>query len=154
MESFSFILPAISILAILTLVSPRPSLSATMLFLESILVSLAITNNQDMNIAGTSILLSFFTMITIGANYYLELPEHSHKIKPSKLSLTIGLFSLFAFWQTAKFFPPIPQGENHLQASLQPSFIEITVLGFTFFSILVAAISILDLKNPKRGRKT
>lgn len=154
MESANFLLPAVAILAVIALLSPKPSLSALLLLLESILINIIVVMNHkdNLNVAGPSILLSFFTMVMVGANYYLEMHDQNKKIKPSKLGMVVGLFSLIFFWQNTNnfFFPLTP--ERASEASVfKPDTVELLIAGFILFSIMVSAITILDLKNPKGG---
>ncbi len=151
MESTNFILPFVAILAIATLVCPRPSVSSTLLFLQSILINLVIfQETKQISLLGTSILLSFFTMVTIGANYYLELSFKNNKIKPSKFSLIAGFFLLLFFWQNIdNFIPPTFIAND---SKIDIGFMELLILGFTLFSILVSAITVLSVKNSRRGK--
>lgn len=143
----NFLLPAIAALAVGSLASPRPSLSANLLFLQSILINIVLMKDQSL-VIGTAVLLSFFAMVMIGANYYLEVPNQKSKISSSKVNIFIGAAFIFLFWQHIEKFTPEASSNEHL-ATFAPSTMEILVAGFTLFSILVSAILILDMRTKR-----
>jgi len=143
----------IAILAIGALLCERPSLSATFLFIESLLVtiSLSAVEGYAQELMATTVLLSFFSMIVIGNNLYLEI---SHKTPSTKLStfnvLLVALLLLifFAFRDQlsfAKLGDDTPNPPVVIRDGLA-----MLVSGFSLFVILVSALTILDIKILNR----
>lgn len=151
-ETTSIILSLIGLLSIGALASPKPSQSALLLFLESILINffLALKYGPASTIFAASVLLSFFAMIAIGSNYYFEISLKNSVTRSPKLNAAIGALLLILFWQKIHIFQ-IPQIENYNleQSSMSQDSLSLVIALFALFAILVSALTIFDTKNSE-----
>jgi hypothetical protein len=147
-------LPLIAILAILALATPKPSLSAIFIFCESILIALhlAIADGLRSTFFHTSILLSFFSMIMVGSNFYFEISYKKTITKLSKFNLIMGSLLLSIIWAHINKFSfsrlsDIPSTQFFSEID---GFTLVTS-GFALFAMLVSALTIFDMKSSKPG---
>lgn len=145
---------AIGILAVLTLASPRPSLSGTLLFFESILITLVLIEAYgiDAVVIGVSLLLTFFSMLLIGINYYFEISFHRAPSRFPKVAMALGALLLMLFVKNCVYLKElIPDHPNEGSLSFYEDSFIILMIGFALFTILASALTIFELKNPKSG---
>ncbi|HXW53929.1 MAG TPA: hypothetical protein VEL47_07480 [Myxococcota bacterium] len=146
----------IAICAIGALLHKRPSISAIFLLMESVLltINLAIIEEPKSNLLVTSVVISFFAMVLLGNNLYLELAHKTPPTKFPKLNIVIGGFFLLVFWS---HLDKISLSTLIESSKSPPTFTEnslmVAIFGFALFVILVAALTILDLKTSNRDAR-
>lgn len=145
---------AIGLLAVLTLASPKPSLSALLLFFESILVTAMLWQayGAESLILGVSILLTFFAMLMVGINYYFEVSFTRAATRFPKISLFIGTGALLVFIKNGGAIKDsTPEDVTINSLSFYHDNLSILMVGFALFAILASALTIFEMKNPKPG---
>jgi hypothetical protein len=150
----NFLLPVLGLLAAGTLIIKKPSLSAILLFLQAIGISffLGLSQGLTSEAFGTSILLSFFTMILIGINLYFEASFTITHTKTPTVNLITGLLLIVIFIN--KIYPFLMQNIKHNKIdhySFDHDIFTMIISGFSLFSILVASIIIFEFKTPRSG---
>lgn len=148
------ILWAIAILAFCTLISRNPSQSALFLFLESILLALYLAMSYGINSAafGTSILLCFFSMVAIGCNYYFETSFKRPEARQARFNIALGGIMLIMFLRYIGEWPLADVEQKKIDhLIITHDAFGLAIAGFSLFAILVSALTIFDIKNPKPG---
>lgn len=137
-------------LALLSLISLRPPLSALFLFLETILISIIIATEESnsSNFLVASLFLSIITLITIGNNIYFETTYRMPNSKLSKINLFIGCIAFYFFWTKIDNLSLMPSLVLSSWLHIKNGFMIITA-GFAIFVILFAALSIFEIKISK-----
>lgn len=153
-DNIDLILPIIACLSFLSLISGRPSRSAIILLLQAILVDiyLGVTHGIASTVFGVSIMLTFFSLIVLGSNYYLELSFIKTASKPPKLNILIAIFLTVVFWRYIKdLFADGSSADRLYFLNLNYDGLSLVIAGFALFAILVSSLLIFDLKNQKSG---
>lgn len=151
------ILTIIAILSVLSLASTSPSRSALILFIEAILIDIyiGIVHGITSTVFGASLMLTFFCLIVIGGNFYLEISFKKMVSKASKLSIAIFALSFFFFWHYVKeLFFVVDQSERLYFLNLNYDGLSVIIAAFALFAVLVSSLIIIELKNPKSGDQT
>lgn len=156
-EHAGLLLPIVAVLSMCVLATNKASRCAIFLLFEAILIDiyLAAIHGITSVIFGAAILLTFFAMIAVGSNYYFEVSFKKTISKSPKLNIAIGLllFFLFARYANDLFATPV-EAERLFYLNLNYDGLSMVVAGFALFAILVSALIIFDLKNPKSGDQT
>lgn len=143
----------LAVLAFLGLVSKKPAISAIFLFIQSVIINIILATVYGLSspVLSASVLLSFFSMITIGTSYYFEISFKSAPVKSSKLNIIIGVALFLVFLKNIDSFVIEKSSIIITRLSLGINYTFIIMVGFAIFSILVCALTILDMKHPKSG---
>lgn len=145
----------IAILALGTLVSKKASASAMLLFGQSIMINILIAKATNTNYGAftASLLLTFFTMVMLGSNYYVEASFNQMTNKASKVSLIIGSFMVLIFLKYIDHYLPALDIEisSTRAAALFPETKSLLLAGFSLFAILISALLIFDLRSNGNG---
>lgn len=147
-------LPLIVVLALLSLVSIKPSLTALFLFIQSIIINIYLAINFGITSSSfaSSILLTFFIMIIIGTNSYFTISFHKATTQFSKTSLVLGLLFLLLYVKMPALLPEFLMAQDRTSRLLAAmDTLSLVIWGFGLFAILMCSLLIFDLKNSKSG---
>lgn len=151
----SFIQVSAILLALLTLTSMRPKLSALFLFLEAIVIAIILGSEA---ISATffigALLLTIISLILVASNTYLESTHFDSAIRIPKINLILGSIAVIFFFMnadkicfTSSIYAP-PSSWLVIKEGLT-----IITLGFAIFVVLISALSVLEIRTShKRGR--
>lgn len=146
--------PLIALFAILVLAYPKPSVSAMFLFLQSILINISLffIGDNHPDFLATSILLSFISMIVIGANMFIETSYKNPARRMIKFNIFIGAIFAAIFWLKVRDMVPIIAIDQDQNTDLpnHDSFTLLTI-AFSIFTILASSFAILDIKQWKKS---
>jgi len=139
------LLAPISFLALLTLVSPKPSLSAVLMFAQAILIA------YFLSLQDISIILCVFCIPVIIANIYIEKSLPRYSTTPT-LNFVLGILLFLCFGLFASRLKNL--GVNLKNSVSNPEItnfdlISITGIIFMFFSIIISACSVINNKNSQ-----
>jgi len=142
-ETRLILLAPIALLALLTLLSPKPSLSTLFMFIQASLVA------YFLDFESVSILLTIFCLPALAAHLYLEkcLPRYS---TTPALNLILGALLLLAFVLFAHRLKNLGATVVKLsstQSELDLDRISIMGIIFIFFVVIISAFSVINNKK-------
>jgi len=146
-------LPSIALLGILTLIGPSATISATFLFLQSVLISICFALNSDLSFAILirTILISLLLLMLICGHYYLEFSCKKSMERISKVKMLIGPLLLLFAWKIAENLTVDQDFFLNTISIKQEDALFLIIAGFSFFSMLVSSAIIFDMNNFKTG---
>lgn len=154
LENFiDMLLPVIAFLAVGALLHPKPSVTARLLFIESIMVAVYFAVTHGFHpVFGGAALLTFFAMTLVGLTLYIETSFTRKIVKSPKFNLALGAILVVIFWRNINSLArPFIERASTVQQSYSLDETFLALIGFSLFAILVSALIIFDIKPPQTG---
>ncbi len=141
---------SIAALALFALIFRSPVLNACLLALQTTCIGIyfILTEKITYNNASLLILLTFFCLIILSSNLYIEKSTQTAVTTNPKLSAITGTFLLVFFYMKLSLIEP----ETIIDIKINYSFFGqdiMAIIGavFTIFAMLISALAVINTKN-------